>query len=215
MTDRNKSAIRAVGGALWLFVLGFVLFAAWVNRIPEQSAGRADAIVVLTGGPTRIAEGARLLKDKRGERMLISGINSQIGRDSVLKLTGLPSNQFNCCVDLGYEAHDTIGNARETGEWASQRRFDSLIVVTSRAHMPRSLAELERALPGVKLIPHPVMTKHHSDSPWWLSFGATRVIAAEYIKFIPSAARLMVARALSSFDGRSIAEMPKEPYSPS
>jgi uncharacterized SAM-binding protein YcdF (DUF218 family) len=213
MPVRNTAAISVVGGALWLFVLGFVLFAAWVSRIPEQSAGRADAIVVLTGGPTRIAEGAKLLKDRRGDRLLISGINTQTGRDSVLRLTGLPSNQFNCCVDLGYSALDTIGNARETGNWASQRRYDSLIVVTSRAHMPRSLAELERALPGVRLIPHPVMSSAHVQSPWWLSYGATRVIVSEYIKYIPSAARLIVSRAMSTFDGRSIAEVPKQPYS--
>jgi uncharacterized SAM-binding protein YcdF (DUF218 family) len=213
MSVRNKAAIT-VGGGLWLFVLGFVLFAAWVNRIPEQSDGRADAIVVLTGGSSRIAEGAKLLKDKRGGRLLISGINSQTGRESVLKLTGLPSTQFNCCVDLGYSALDTIGNARETGSWVSERRYNSLIVVTSRTHMPRSLAELERALPGVKLIPHPVMSTANSHSPWWLSYAATRVIVSEYIKYIPSAAKLMVSRALSTFDGRSIAEMPKEPYSP-
>ena len=199
---------------LWLFVLGFVLFAAWVNRIPEITAGRADGIVVLTGGPTRIEEGAKLLRDKRGGRLLISGINTQTGRDSVLKLTGLASKQFNCCVDLGYSALDTTGNARETGLWASQRRFNSLIVVTSRAHMPRSLAELEWALPGVKLIPHPVMSRTSEQSPWWLSYSATRLIGAEYLKYIPSAAKLMVGRALSTFDGPSVAEMPKKPYSP-
>jgi uncharacterized SAM-binding protein YcdF (DUF218 family) len=214
MSVRRKATITAFGGALWLFVLGFVLFAAWVSRIPEQSAGRADGIVVLTGGPTRIEEGAKLLQDNRGDRLLISGINTHTGRDSVLKLTGLASKQFNCCVDLGYSALDTIGNARETGTWASQRRYNSLIVVTSRAHMPRSLAELERALPGVKLIPHPVMSRTPEQSPWWLSYSATRVIVSEYLKYIPSAAKLIVARALSTLDGRSIAEMPKKPYSP-
>jgi uncharacterized SAM-binding protein YcdF (DUF218 family) len=214
MRSRSKAVVTAVGGALWLFVLGFVLFAAWVNRPPEQTISRADAIVVLTGGPTRIAEGARLLSDNRGERMLISGINAQTGRDSVLKLTGLASKQFNCCVDLGYSALDTIGNAEETGAWASERRYNSLIVVTSRAHMPRSLAELQRALPGTRLIPHPVMGRAQADAPWWLSYRATRLIASEYIKFIPAAARLMMAKALSSLDSRSIAEIDEKPYSP-
>ena len=214
MTTRRTAAVSAAGGALWLFVLGFVLFAAWVNRVPDADLRKADGIVVLTGGPTRIQDGAQLLKDNRGARMLISGINPQTSRDAVLKLTGLPAKQFDCCVDLGYTALDTSGNARETGSWASERRYSSLIVVTSRAHMPRSLAELQRMLPGVTLIPHPVIKVTKAQMPWWLSYSATRVIASEYVKFIPSAARLMVSRAWSSLEGRSIAEMPKDPYSP-
>lgn len=210
MTTRRTATVGAFGAVLWLFVLGFVLFAAHVNRMPDQDASQAavqaDGIVVLTGGPARIAEAARLLQDQRGERLLISGINAQTGRDAIKKLTQLPSGKFECCVDLGYAAQDTFGNATETRNWVALHRYNRLIVVTSRFHMPRSLAELGRALPGVELIPHAVGPATGKIGPWWLSAGTTRVIVSEYVKFLPAAARLIVARALSRFDGSAVAE---------
>lgn len=195
----------AFGGLLWLFVLGFVLFAARVNREVQSSIGPADGIVVLTGGPSRIEEAARLLQERRGERLLISGINPQTGHDSILKLTQLDPAKFECCVDLGYAAQDTIGNATETSRWVALHHYNRVIVVTSRFHMPRSLAELGRALPGIELIPHAVPLQKNAPSPWWLSVRTTRVIASEYVKFLPAAARLFVARALSRFDSSSVA----------
>ena len=76
--------MAVAGGALWLFVRGFVLFAARVSEMPDAGDVQADGIVVLTGGPARLAEAARLLQDKRGERLLISGINTHTNRDSLL-----------------------------------------------------------------------------------------------------------------------------------
>lgn len=211
MTTRRKTAITVIGGVLWLFVLGFVLFAARVNRMPDQALVYADGIVALTGGPTRIAEAARLLQDQRGGRLLISGINQQTGRDTIKKLTQLPVATFDCCVDLDYAAQDTIGNATETRKWVALHRYSRLIVVTSRFHMPRSLAELGRALPGVELIPHAVPLRDGKPSPWWLSVGTTRVIVSEYVKFIPAAARLFVARTFGNWDESSIAGNSKQP----
>ena len=69
----------ATGAALLLFTLGFVLFATVVTRPPAVADPRADGIVVLTGESRRIAEGARLLKEGRAERMLISGVFRHTG----------------------------------------------------------------------------------------------------------------------------------------
>ncbi len=197
--------MAVAGGALWLFVLGFVLFAARVSRMPDAGDAQADGIVVLTGGPARLAEAARLLQDKRGERLLISGINPHTNRDSLQKLTQLPPEKFACCVDLDYAAQDTIGNAQETRKWVLLHRYDRVIVVTSRFHMPRSLAEMGRALPGVELIAHPVNTAAGKQAPWWLSARTTRVIVSEYVKFIPAAARYLAARTFGSWESSHIA----------
>ena len=205
--------VAVIGGMLWLFVLGFVLFAARVNRTPDATLARADGIVVLTGGPARIEEAARLLQDRRGGRLLISGINPQTGRDSIQKLTQLPSAKFDCCVDLDYAAQDTIGNATETRKWVALHHYSRVIVVTSRFHMPRSLAELGRALPGVELIPHSVPFQRDAASPWWLNMRTTRVIVSEYVKFIPAAARLIVARTFGSWDTSTVADGTKPPLS--
>lgn len=190
----RRTLIGLAGASVLLLAFGFVLFANAVMHAPSNEVRQADGIVVLTGGPIRIAEGARLLDEGRAERLLISGVNQKIGRPSLLKLSGLGEKTFDCCVDLGYAALDTIGNAAETRRWAEALHYNKLIVVTSSYHMPRSLAELARVMPDTELIPHPVVPESLRDKTWWLNRTALRVLVAEYIKFLPAAARLVAAR---------------------
>jgi uncharacterized SAM-binding protein YcdF (DUF218 family) len=125
-----------------------------------------------------------------------------------MKLSGISADTFDCCVDLGYSALDTYGNAEETRQWASNRKYQSLIVVTASYHMPRSLTELSREMPGTRLLPHPVLPKHFRREAWWLHYTTARTLAGEYLKFLPSAARYGVARLLSSLEAHSIATRP-------
>ena len=110
------------------------------------------------------------------------------------KLTGLDNAHFYCCVDIGYAAADTSGNAAEARAWANQRQFASLIVVTSSYHMPRSLAEFAHAMPDRTLIPHAVRLKSLAVAAWWLNASASRLLAEEYMKYLSSIARLSLAR---------------------
>ena len=90
--------------------------------------------------------------------MLISGVNREVRRQELRALTPGSNRLFNCCVDLGFEAEDTIGNAHEIAAWAEAKGYDSLIVVTSDYHMPRALTEIRAAAPGVELTPYAVET---------------------------------------------------------
>jgi len=189
---RRSTAVVGLGASL--FVFGFILFTTAATRDEPTDPPVADAIVVLTGGAHRIEEGTRLLAKGRGKRLLISGVNRRNSKDDVLRLTGLGSELFACCVDLGYQALDTVGNADEAMRWSTERRYESLIIVTASYHMPRSLAEMARALPETRLIPYPVLPKSWRSSPWYLSPGAARVLVAEYLKFIPAMARYLVDR---------------------
>lgn len=202
-----------LGGTLAVLLAGgFVVFASSVTRQLNNPAGSADAIVVLTGGPTRIAEGAKLLRLGRGKRLLISGVNPQTGKASLMKISGLDLASFDCCVDLGYQALDTIGNADETRKWAEAHGYTRLLVVTSNYHMPRSLMELLRAMPNAKFIPHAVPhRKKASKTPWWKQPGLTRELAREYLKFLPAAARLVVSRVTGSFTASNMATMSDPP----
>jgi hypothetical protein len=74
--------------------------------------------------------------------------------------------------------------------------------------MPRSLAELSLALPSVRLIPHPIVTKGFPEQRWWLNPSVTRLLLSENLKFLPAAAQLTVARLWRSTDSSSLAEMP-------
>ncbi len=203
--------ILGAGAAVSLLALGFVLFASVVTRPPAPTDPRADGIVVLTGESRRIAEGARLLKEGRAERMLISGVFRRTGKRALREISGLSEEQFDCCVDLGYAAHDTAGNADEARSWATTRRYGSLIVVTASYHMPRSLAELSLALPGARLIPHPVVPNNFPPNQWWLHPTVARLLISEYLKFLPAVAHLTVARLIRSAQPSSVAEMPGGP----
>jgi uncharacterized SAM-binding protein YcdF (DUF218 family) len=208
MKNLRRAIVLTSGAALLLFTVGFIMFATVVTRPPAVADPRADGIVVLTGESRRIAEGARLLKEGRAERMLISGVFRHTGKRALIKISGLPEQKFDCCVDVGYTAHDTAGNANEARSWATQRHYASLIIVTASYHMPRSLAELALALPGARLIPHPVTPATFPESRWWLSPAVARKLFSEYIKFLPTAAHLTVARALGTTQPSSLAEIP-------
>jgi uncharacterized SAM-binding protein YcdF (DUF218 family) len=187
------------------FVGGFIVFAGSIKHYAPHPVERADGIVVLTGGPFRLAAAAQLLSEGLGRRLLVSGVNHLTTRDDLFRTSGLTHALFACCVDIGYSAHDTSGNAEEAKEWVEAHRFARLIVVTSSYHMPRSLTELGRALPAVTLLPYPVVPRTLRDERWWLQAGTIRLLFTEYLKFLPSAARFGVARLLRQWDSDALA----------
>ncbi len=121
------------------------------ERPPET---RADGIVALTGGSQRIGDAIDLLAQGYAGRLLISGVNERTSRDEIARLNPGQRRLFECCVDLDYRARNTIGNAIETRRWIERNRFRSIIVVTSAYHMPRTLVELDHALPDLRKVPY-------------------------------------------------------------
>ena len=186
--------LSVIGIGASVLLIGFVLFANHATTLPSGEDVRAEGIVVLTGGAQRIRHAASLLKQKRANRLLISGVNRVTTKLDLRRIAKMDDDLFNCCVDIGYLAQNTRGNAMETRKWVSQHGFDSLIVVTASFHMPRSLSELASVLPDVKLVPYPVLTPRFKNSQWWLDWRATATLALEYLKFLPSAAHCSIAR---------------------
>ncbi len=203
---RAKAVLVAGAGlALFLFMFGFVIFATVATRNVGDNPARADGIVVLTGGESRIAEAVRLFVKGKAKRLLISGVNRRASKEELRRLIGLGGAVFDCCVDIGYDALDTSGNAGEARAWATQWQFSSLIVVTASYHMPRSIAELGLAMPSMQLFAHPVVPRKLKGEPWWLDFNATRMLAAEYLKLLPVATRVALARLIRATEGHSMA----------
>ena len=170
---------------LMIWGVGLMAFSARVDRYaPAPEPPRADAIVALTGASNvRLGSAMRLLEAKKGERMLISGVNRGATRADIREVVRGYGVLFDCCVDLGFQAETTLGNAKETAEWVRSHRFESLVVVTSDYHMPRSLVELRAALPGVTLHPYPVETDIDAQR-WWASGQSARRITIEYCKYL-------------------------------
>jgi uncharacterized SAM-binding protein YcdF (DUF218 family) len=143
---------------LALVAFDFLMFARRASELVPATARQADAIVALTGGSgLRIAAGIDLMSAGRGQRLLISGVNPDVDMDDLVALAGGSPDIYACCVDIGYRAETTIGNAEETAAWAYERGYTHLIV-TSDYHMARSLLLLQRAMPDITLQPYPVRT---------------------------------------------------------
>ncbi|MBN9022175.1 MAG: YdcF family protein [Rhizobiales bacterium] len=184
--------LALLGAAVVGVAIGFVTFAESVVRAAPPSDPRADGIVVLTGGTARIDGAMALLSEGRAQRLLISGVNPSVSRDTIAEMVGEQLRPaLDCCVDIDH-ARDTVENARSAGRWASDLSFSSVIVVTSGYHMPRSMAELASAMPGVRLIPFPVANPDLDLEGWWRNPTAFGLLAREYGKYLAAEARLLV-----------------------
>jgi uncharacterized SAM-binding protein YcdF (DUF218 family) len=172
--------------------LGYIRFAAGLVLNEPAAVPRTDAIVVVTGGSQRVGDAIGLLGADRGSRLLISGVNEKTGREELAKLNPSSRELMACCVDLDYRARNTIGNAIEARRWARQHKFASLLLVTSNYHMPRTVAEFAHAMPGVRIVPHPVVTDQIDTAGWWNEWRTIKVLVPEYLKYIVARLRGLV-----------------------
>jgi uncharacterized SAM-binding protein YcdF (DUF218 family) len=196
---RNKigsKLLQVMGSVAALYVASFLLFIATLPTTPSQ-APRADAIVALTGGGERLDAAVALFEAGTGRRLLISGVNKTSTKDELKRLSnGGP--RFECCADLGYAAEDTYGNAEEAAGWAAQHRYRSLVIVTARYHMPRSLRLFHSLMPHVRLVPYPV--EGANLAAWWRP-GTLHLLHNEYLKYLASFVMTAVDR--HGDDGKS------------
>lgn len=171
---------RIVIALVLLYVVGFVVFAALLPKPPRVLA-KVDGIVALTGGGSRLDVAVALFERGLGERLLISGVNPQATKQDLKKLVH-GRKRFDCCADLGYAAENTFGNAKEAAAWTRFHRYKSVLLVTSRYHMPRSIAEFHDVMPDVKVVAYPVDAETGKDLASRLH--AFKVLHSEYAKYI-------------------------------
>lgn len=191
LDSRRRRWLRRLGLlaflACLLFVAGFLDFTESARGFRHRPAVATDGIVVLTGGTGRVAAGFDLLRHASANRLLISGVHAEVGIGDLAPNGG---GDVSCCVDLGYDADDTIGNAREAAGWVQGHGFRSLTLVTSSYHMPRALLEFRAALGGdVEIEPYPVDSEAVHLDEWWRWPGTVQLLAREYGKYLLALAR--------------------------
>jgi uncharacterized SAM-binding protein YcdF (DUF218 family) len=180
--------------ALWLG--GFLAFTAAIPGAVRDADRPVDAIVVLTGGDVRLAEGFALLDRGLAKKMLISGVADGVELPALLQTLGSapqPSRAvLDCCVTLGYDANSTEGNARESYRWLAENGFKSVRLVTANYHMKRSLLEFRRVMPDIELLPHPVFPRRVQDPYWFVRPGTLYLLGHEYHKYLVATGRMAV-----------------------
>ena len=177
-----------------LWVAGLIWFATAPSVEDRDEA--TDAIVVLTGGSLRLHSGIVLLREGKGRVLFVSGVNHQVDLEDLLRSSGGDAwsahDRASCCVVLGYQADDTLGNALETAQWIRQQGFHSLRLVTAWYHMPRGLLEFRRAMPEIEIVAHPVFPEQVRYEHWWARRGTAVLLVNEYAKYLATLARPFV-----------------------
>jgi len=183
--------LAAIFVVLLIWSAGLLAFAARADRsTPAPDPGPADGIVALTGGSDeRIDAALHLLEAGKARRLLISGVGRHVTRAELQAVTGADKPVYDCCVDLGFQAENTVGNGRETARWARTNGYHTLILVTADYHMPRARLELRAAMPEASVIPYPVATDELKVGDWWKTGPSAERMMLEYSKYLAVLAR--------------------------
>ena len=201
----QRSAPAGLGRRLVHFLIlilvvwlgGFLAFASAIPAKVRNADQPVDAIVVLTGGDVRLAEGFALLDKGLAKKLLISGVSNGVDMPALLQtLNGSPQpaqSVLDCCVTLGYDARSTEGNARESLKWLSDNGYRTVRLVTANYHMNRSLLEFRRVMPEIAIIPHPVFPRQLQDPYWFTHPGVLALLFNEYHKYLAAAARAKIS----------------------
>ncbi|GAB2176213.1 YdcF family protein [Dongia sp. agr-C8] len=184
-------------GVLTFWLIGLLAFIAVIpgqaSKIDSES--KTDAIIVLTGGGDRLAEGFRLVDRGLSKRLLISGVAPGVTLPELIDRLGeqrdsVPSaEELACCVTLGYEAGNTVGNADESAEWLRSNGAKSVRLVTANYHMLRSLLEFRRKAPTISVVPNPVFPSEVRDPHWFVKPRTLLLLINEYHKYLVALAR--------------------------
>lgn len=183
-----KLVLTALLGATVLWLGGLVWFVGQIPRETPQPDGATDAIVVLTGGSGRLEAGLDLMDQGWARILFVSGVYERLDVRLLLDAFQRQLPEIACCIELGYAANNTRGNAIESSAWAAAAEIRTLRLVTSNYHMPRALFEFRRIRsefePEIGIVPYPVAPRSFEIDGWWRDFRTFKLVAWEYSKFL-------------------------------
>lgn len=183
--------LTGIGVCTFLAADFFKFADASIEKQSQKSIPTADGIASLTGGSkARLATGVALLENGHGKRLLITGVYKKTTIDELYKLAGGARSTYDCCIDIGKQATDTIGNGREIADWAQKHKFKKIIIVTDNYHMQRSLLEIKNSAPSLELISYKVAASPYIAREWWKSPDAVKGLSLEYYKYLGAQMRI-------------------------
>jgi len=191
-TSRRIALCFLLCFGIWL--AGLLWFTRQIPDQPLADSAKADAIVILTGGAGRLEYGLKLLSEARAKKLFISGVSETATIPQMLnyakpdvraKLAPVAAKE----IVLGHKAVNTIGNASETARWLRKEEYNSIILVTTSYHMPRSTQEFTQVAPGLAIIPAPVFPEDSPLSNWLTDPESRGWLLSEYHKYLAAELR--------------------------
>ena len=192
---RAVRAIGVLGLSLWLL--------SWVAAralIVSQGPASADAIAVLAGSATYLERAdwaAKLFAEGRAPRILLTN-DGLVGGWSVseqrnpllvertveeLKRQGVPLEKIEIVPGLVANTYEEVVRLRD---YAGERGWRSILIVTSAYHSRRALWVAGRVMHEVSVGIDPVAPGAQSPAPavWWLYQLGWRMVPGEYAKLV-------------------------------
>ena len=165
---RKKSRIRQAAIALVLLLAAGAAIPQLIGRGEEPSPGKAaDAILVLTGGENRIAEGFRAWNEGKGRELFILGAGRAATLATILPAGMELSPEELLRVHIEGWSENTLENAFSAKSVVVSRGYREVILITSDYHVPRALLALREVLPpGVSISVIPVASNWSRKGAW-------------------------------------------------
>ena len=178
----RRYALIAIILLLFLWSAGLCFFGVKINSYNVDFTTKTDAVIVLTGGRNRIIEGIKIINAHLADRLFISGVSADVTLDDIEKSHNIKITNPEM-VELGYNAANTIENASEISDWIENNDIESVRLITSNYHIPRSIEELSVYPLNATVLIHPVYSEKVS-AQWWKTKGTRKLIISEYNKFL-------------------------------
>lgn len=150
---------RKLRGALALLAVLFLPPAAphlLGLRYPGLPSRPADALMVLSGGEGRIAEGYRAWSSGAAREFYILGAGRNVPLAKVLPAAARLAAPVRARIHMEGWSENTLENAFSAKSAAEEGDFSSVILVTSDYHVPRAWIAFRKILPprvGLSVLP--------------------------------------------------------------
>ncbi|MAR57060.1 MAG: hypothetical protein CMM93_07750 [Rickettsiales bacterium] len=173
--------LRLFAAVFLIYAFGFLAFAVTLPQ--PASAVKTDAVIVLTGGPGRIARGLEVIDEGLAEKMFVSGVDPEVKPGEFAAQFEVPRRTMDCCVTLGFLAVDTRSNAGEVAQWMKEKEFSSARLVTTDWHMARAFSEVTESLPGSITVVKDAVASHPRLGTLFLEYN--KLIASVISQGLP------------------------------
>lgn len=183
--QRHRPALALLAlGAVWLWLCATPALAIRLRETlerhhppqPASAYAKADAIVILGGGPlprqsldpdeddprslsTRIGFGLQLYRDARASVVLLSGDGEAERMAHVLQRQGVPDH----ALLIEHASTNTHENAMFSAAILKREKLPRILLVTSSTHMPRAAAAFVKQ--GLDVIPAPAYDPAYPSWP--------------------------------------------------
>ncbi|MBE6447535.1 MAG: YdcF family protein [Alphaproteobacteria bacterium] len=137
--------VTAIFAVLFIGLIALIFYSRQQSNIPDDL--RCDNIVVLTGGKNRIKIALDSVHKFHAKSVFISGVHEKTKLRDILA----EQDTGNVEIILGHKAKNTHENAKEINSWINTRNINEVIIVTSDYHMFRSVYELKKRNPYLKI----------------------------------------------------------------